>query len=132
LNEHIQQIHTADVLIVATPSSTRSVTGYMKNWLDRFCNSQLCFQVDAERKVSMSSRVPSGKQSVIVVQGCTNLFQETVEPINVVMSALKIPVFDRLIVPHVGLTDQDTIEQHPDALQAAYQIGQRLSQPAVM
>jgi multimeric flavodoxin WrbA len=48
--EHLQQLFTADVLIVATPSFNRSVTGYMKNWLDRLCTSQLVYEVDAQTR----------------------------------------------------------------------------------
>ena len=76
--EHIKKIFNSDVLIVATPSSTRSVTGYMKNWLDRFCNSQLIYEVDENKTVNKNSRVPGDKKAIIIVQGCTNLFQETI------------------------------------------------------
>ena len=125
--EHLQQVMEADVLIVATPSSTRSVTGYMKNWLDRFCNSQLVYEVNEDKHVTMRSRVPGGKRAIIIVQGCTDLFQETVEPINVVMSALEISVVDRVIVPKVGLTEEDTVAKRPEAMHRAFQIGRSLS-----
>lgn len=124
--EHIKQIFNSDVLIVATPSSTRSVTGYMKNWLDRFCNSQLIYNVDESKTVTKKSRVPVNKKAIIIVQGCTNLFQETIEPINVVMNVLEIPVIERLIVPNVGLTEEDTVDKRKDVMVNAYNIGQNL------
>jgi NAD(P)H-dependent FMN reductase len=124
--EHLKQIFEADVLIVATPSSTRSVTGYMKNWLDRFCNSQLIYIVDDNKKVTKKSRVPPNKKSIIIVQGCTNLLQETVEPINVVMNVLEIPVLERIIVPNVGLTEEDSIDKMEDIMLRAFKIGQNL------
>lgn len=125
--EHLEQIFEADVLIVATPSSTRSVTGYMKNWLDRFCNSQLIYEVDEDKHVTMRSRVPGGKKAIVIVQGCTDLFQETIEPINVVMDVLEIPVIERLIVAKVGLTEEDTVDRRPKVMQQAFQIGRSLS-----
>lgn len=124
--EHLEQLFAADVLIVGTPSSGRSVTGYMKNWLDRFCNSQLMYDVDKDKHVTKRSRVPPGKRAIIIVQGCTNQFQETLEPINVVMKVLEIPVIERLIVAHVGLTEEDTVDKRPDVMRQAYQIGQSL------
>lgn len=124
--EHLKQLFKADVLIVATPSFNRSVTGYMKNWLDRFCTSQLVYEVDAKKNVTMRSRVPSGKKAIIVVQGCTNKLQETVEPINVVMNVLEIPIAERLIVPCVGLTEEDTVDKKEDVMIKAYEIGQAL------
>jgi len=124
--EHLQRIFEADALIVATPSSNRSVTGYMKNWLDRLCNSQLIWEADEDRKVTMRSRVPAGKKAVIIVQGCTDLLQETIEPINVVMNVLEIPVVERLIVAKVGLTEEDTVDRRPEVMQRAYQIGRSL------
>lgn len=126
LREHVECIACADVLIVATPSSSHSVTGYMKNWLDRFCNSQLIFQVDANRQVHMRSRVPTGKRAIVVVQGCTDNLQATVEPIDAVMNALQITVLARLIVPGIGLTDEDTVERHPDVLTQARTIGRSI------
>lgn len=125
--EHLEGIFNADILIVATPSSNRSVTGYMKNWLDRFCNSQLEYIVDENRNVSMRSRVPKGKKAVIIVQGCTDKFQETIEPINVVMKVLEILVVERLVVHGVGLTEDDTVDKNGEVMQQAYQIGTKLS-----
>ncbi len=125
--EHLRQIFEADILIVATPSSTRSVTGYMKNWLDRFCNSQLVWEVNKEGQVTKSSRVPEGKQSIIIVQGCTDKLQETIEPINVVMDVLEIPVIERLVVAKVGLTEDDSVDKKPEVMQRALQIGRSLS-----
>lgn len=124
--EHLKQLFEADILIVATPSSTRSVTGYMKNWLDRFCNSQLIYEVDENKKVTKQSRVPTNKKAIIIVQGCTNLFQETIEPINVVMNVLEIPVIERLVVPNVGLTEEDTVDKRKDVMLHAFKIGQNL------
>jgi len=124
--EHIIQIFNSDVLIVATPSSTRSVTGYMKNWLDRFCNSQLIYNVDENKTVTKSSRVLGQKKAIIIVQGCTNLFQETIEPINVVMNVLEIPVIERLVIPKVGLTEEDTVDKRKDVMLNAFKIGQNL------
>lgn len=124
--EHLKQIFEADVLVVATPSSTRSVTGYMKNWLDRFCNSQLIYRVDENKTVTKKSRVPADKKAIIIVQGCTNLFQETIEPINVVMNVLEIPVIERLIVPNVGLTEEDSVDKREDVMFNALKIGQNL------
>lgn len=124
--EHLEQLFNSDMLIVATPSFNRSVTGYMKNWLDRFCTSQLIYEVDDQRQVTMHSRVPSGKKAIIIVQGCTNLFQETIEPINVVMNVLEIPVIERLVVPHIGLTEDDTVDKKEDVMNHAWEIGQKL------
>ncbi len=125
--EHvINQIFESDILIVATPSFNRSVTGYMKNWLDRFCTSQLIYKVDDQQKVKMQSRVPTGKKGIIIVQGCTNLFQETIEPINVVMKVLEIPIIERVIVPHIGLTDDDTVDKKPNVINQVLEIGQNL------
>ena len=124
--EHLEQLFKSDMLIVATPSFNRSVTGYMKNWLDRFCTSQLFYEVDDQRQVTMRSRVPSGKKAIIIVQGCTNLFQETIEPINVVMKVLEISVIERLVVPHVGLTEDDTVDKKEDVMNHAWEIGQKL------
>ena len=125
--EHLEEIFEADALIVATPSSTRSVTGYMKNWLDRFCNSQLIWEVGKDDQVTKRSRVPSGKKAIIIVQGCTDKLQETIEPINVVMDALEIPVLERLVVPKVGLTEEDTVDKRPEVLQRAFEIGRGLN-----
>ena len=125
--EHVDQIFTADALIVATPSSTRSVTGYMKNWLDRFCNSQLIYEVDEEMRSTKRSRVPGGKKAVIIVQGATDMFQETIEPINVVMNVLEIPVVDRLVIAKVGRAEGDAVDKRPDVMQRAFQIGKNLS-----
>jgi multimeric flavodoxin WrbA len=86
--EHLEQLFESDMLIVATPSFNRSVTGYMKNWLDRFCTSMLIYEVDDNRKVIMRTRVSRGKRAIVIVQGCTNLFQETIEPINIVLKVL--------------------------------------------
>jgi multimeric flavodoxin WrbA len=124
--ENVEQIFEADVLIVATPSSTRSVTGYMKNWLDRFCNSQLIWGVNGEKQTTKRSRVPRGKQAIVIVQGCTDKMQETIEPINVVMDVLEIPVFERLVVTNVGLTEDDTVDKRPEVMIQAYQIGRSL------
>ena len=124
--KHLKQVFKADILIVATPSSTRSVTGYMKNWLDRFCNSQLIYEVDEKRNVNKQSRVPEGKRAIIIVQGCTDKLQETLEPINVVMVSLEIPVIERLVIPKVGLTEEDTIDKKPEVMQRAFKIGQTL------
>jgi len=124
--EHLKQLFEADVLIVATPSSNRSVTGYMKNWLDRFCSSQLIYEVDEDKHVTKRSRVPGGKKAIIIVQGCTDSFQETIEPINVVMNVLEIPVVERLIVAKVGLTEEDTVDKRPEVMHRAFQIGRSL------
>jgi len=124
--EHLKQLFEADVLIVATPSSTRSVTGYMKNWLDRFCNSQLIYEVDEQKHVTKRSRIPDNKKAIIIVQGCTDLFQETIEPINVVMDALEIQVIERLIVPKVGLTEEDTVDKKKDVMLRSFEIGLNL------
>lgn len=124
--EHLEQLFESDILIVATPSFNRSVTGYMKNWLDRFCTSQLIYEVNDQRQVTMHSRVPNGKKAIIIVQGCTNLFQETIEPINVVLKVLEISVIERLVVPHVGLTDDDTVDKKEEVMNRAYDLGQRL------
>ncbi|MFX0121250.1 MAG: flavodoxin family protein [Promethearchaeota archaeon] len=124
--EHLEQVFKSDLLIVATPSINRSVTGYMKNWLDRFCTSQLIYEVDDQRQVTMHSRVPRGKKAIIIVQGCTNLFQETIEPINVVMKVLDIPVIERLVVPHIGLTEDDTVDKKEDVMNHAWKIGRKL------
>ena len=124
--EHLKQLFKADTLIVATPSFNRSVTGYMKNWLDRLCTSQLIYEVDAKKHVTMRSRIPSGKKVIIIVQGCTNKFQETIEPINVVMNVLEVPIVERLIVPYVGLTEEDTVDKKEDVMIKAYEIGRGL------
>ena len=124
--EHLEQIFGADILIVATPSFNRSVTGYMKNWLDRFCTSQLVYEVADNREVTMRSRVPQGKNAIIIVQGCTNLFQETIEPIKVVLKVLEIPVLEQLIVPNVGLTEDDTVDKKEDIMKRAHDIGKQL------
>lgn len=124
--DHLAQLFQADVLIVGTPSSGRSVTGYMKNWLDRFCNSQLIYEVDKEKHVTKKSRIPAGKKAIIIVQGCTSLFQGTIEPINVVMNVLEIPVIESLIVAHVGLTEEDTVDKRPEVISKAIQIGRSL------
>lgn len=121
--EHLEQVFQADILIAATPSFNRSVTGYMKNWLDRLCTSQLVYEVDDNRQVTMQSRVPQGKKAIIIVQGCTNLFQETIEPINVVLKVLEIPVLERLIVPNVGLTEDDTVDKKEEIMNNAHEIG---------
>ena len=126
LMAHIQKVLQADVLVVATPSSTRSVTGYMKNWLDRVCNSQLDYQVSKERKVTMRSRVPSGKRAILIAQGCTDLLQETIEPMNVVMAALGIEVIDRILVKKVGLTEDDTIRSRPEVMLQAFRSGKSI------
>ncbi len=125
--EHLKQLFEADMLIVATPSFNRSVTGYMKNWLDRFCTSQLIYEVDELKNVTKRSRVPSDKKAIIIVQGCTDLLQETIEPINVVMDVLEIPVIERLIVPKVGLTEEDTVDKKEDVMLRAFEIGRNLS-----
>lgn len=125
--EHLKQLFEADILIVATPSFNRSVTGYMKNWLDRFCTSQLIYEVDELKNVTKRSRVPSDKKAIIIVQGCTDLLQETIEPINVVMDVLEIPVIKRLIVPKVGLTEEDTVDKKEDVILRAFEIGRNLS-----
>lgn len=125
--EHLKQLFEADILIVATPSFNRSVTGYMKNWLDRFCTSQLIYEVDELKNVTKRSRVPSDKKAIIIVQGCTDLLQETIEPINVVMDVLEIPVIERLIVPKVGLTEEDTVDKKEDVMLRAFEIGRNLS-----
>ena len=127
-HEHVtNQIFETDILIVATPSFNRSVTGYMKNWLDRFCTSQLAYHVDDQKKVTMQSRVPKGIKGIIIVQGCTNLFQETIEPINVVMKVLEIPIIERLIVPEVGLTETDTVDKKKDVMNRTFEIGTSLT-----
>lgn len=125
--EHLEQLFESDMLIVATPSFNRSVTGYMKNWLDRLCTSQLIYEVDDERKVSMHTRVPRGKKAIVVVQGCTNLFQETIEPINVVLKVLEISVIERLVVPHIGLIEDDTVDKKEDVMNHAFEIGRNLT-----
>lgn len=123
---HLKQLFEANVLIVATPSSTRSVTGYMKNWLDRFCDSQLIYEMDELKHVTKRSRIPGNKKAIIIVQGCTDLFQETIEPINVVMNALEIQVIERLIVPKVGFTEEDTVDKKKDVMLRAFEIGRNL------
>jgi len=125
--EHLKQLFEADILIVATPSFNRTVTGYIKNWLDRFCTSQLIYEVDELKNVTKRSRVPSNKKAIIIVQGCTDLLQETIEPINVVMDVLEIPVIERLIVPKVGLTEEDTVDKKEDVMLRAFEIGRNLS-----
>jgi hypothetical protein len=74
----------------------------------------------------MKSRIPRGKNAIIIVQGCTNKFQETIEPINVVMNVLEIPIVERLIVPYVGLTEKDTVDNKEDVMIKAYEIGARV------
>ncbi len=123
----VEKVRDSGVLVFATPSSTRSVTGYMKNWLDRLCNSQLIYEVSKDRKVTMKSRVPPGKKGILIVQGCTDLFQETMEPMNVVMKALEIPVIQRIEIRKVGLTDNDTMEKRPEAMKLAYDVGKGLA-----
>jgi len=123
---HMEKVLKADILVVATPSSTRSVTGYMKNWLDRLCNSQLNYQVSSNKQVTMKSRLPIGKRAILIVQGCTELFQETIEPMNVVMAALEIPVIERIIIKKVGLTDEDTVGKRPEVMKQVYNAGKRL------
>ncbi len=124
--EHLKKVFEADVLVVGTPSINRSVTGYMKNWLDRLCTSQLIYTVDENKKVTMQSRVPAGKKAIVVVQGCTNLLQETVEPINVVLNVLGIQITERLIVPKIGLTHEDTVDKEHDVMRKAYEIGKKI------
>jgi len=98
-----------------------------QNWLDRFCNSQLIYEVEENKQVTKRSRVPGGKKAIIIVQGCTDLFQETIEPINVVMDVLEIPVIERLIVAKVGLAEEDTVDKRPEVMQRAFQLGRSLS-----
>jgi multimeric flavodoxin WrbA len=124
--EHLKKVFEADVLVVGTPSINRSVTGYMKNWLDRLCTSQLIYVVDENRKVTMQSRVPAGKKAIVIVQGCTDLLQETVEPLNVVMNVLDIQIIERLIVPRVGLTNEDTVDKKHNVMQRAFEIGRNI------
>ena len=112
---HVERIFEADVLIVATPSSTHSVTGYMKNWLDRFCNSQLVYK-------TMQSRLPEGKKAILIVQGCTSQMDATIEPINVTMNVLKISVVEKLVVTKVT----QSVEDKPGVMDQAYQIGRSL------
>ena len=116
--EHLRTILDADVLIVGTPSSTRTVTGYMKNWLDRFCNTQLIYKENEENQ----SRIPEGKKAVIIVHGSTNKLQETLEPINAVMQGLGITVLDRLVIPKVV----DAIDKRTNAMRRAFHIGQKI------
>jgi len=125
--EHVKAIAEADVLVVGCPSSGRSVTGYMKNWLDRFCNTQLIWTADEAGRVTKQSRLPRGKRSILIVQGCTNQLGGTIEPIEIVLTSLEMPIVERLIVPHVGLTEKDTIEDHPDVVEKALQIGKSLA-----
>lgn len=122
----VGMIGGADVLVVGCPSSGRSVTGYMKNWLDRFCNTQLIWTADEAGRVSKQSRLPKGKRSILIVQGCTNQLAGTIEPIEIVLKSVEIPIVERLIVPHVGLTEKDTIQDHPDVLERAFQTGRSL------
>jgi len=124
--EHLKKVFEADVLVVATQSINRSVTGYMKNWLDRLCTSQLIYLVDENRKVTIRSRIPEGKKAVAIVQGCTNLLQETIKPIDVVMNVLGVPIVERLMVPRIGLTHEDTVDKKRDVMQKAYQIGKNI------
>jgi|GEM_PF-1322088 len=125
-HEHLADLNAADLWIVATPSSNHSVTGYTKNWLDRLCTSQLSFEVDAERRVTMRPRIRGGKRAVMIVQGCTDRFAETLEPLQVVLSCLAVPIVERLIVAKVGLTADDTVDRRPDVLRQAYEIGLRV------
>ena len=53
--------------------------------------------------------------------------KETIEPINVVMKVLEITVIERLIVPKVGLTEEDTVDKKEDVMQQAFEIGRNLS-----
>lgn len=124
--EHLAELFAADAWIVATPSVNRSVTGYMKNWLDRLGASQLSYVVDENRKATMTSRVPAGKRAIVVVQGCTTLFQETSEPIHVVLKVLGVEVVETLVVTRVGQTVDDTVDQKPEAMRQALEIGSRL------
>ena len=74
----------------------------------------------------MQSWIPPGKKTIVIVQGCTNLLQETVEPINVVMNVLGIKITDRFIIPRIGLTDEDTVDKKHDIMQKAREIGQTI------
>lgn len=82
--------------------------------------------MDENNHVSKRSRLPRGKKAIIIVQGCTELFQETIEPINVVMNVLGIPGVERLIVAKVGLTEEDTVDKRPEVMQRAFHIGRSL------
>ena len=45
---------------------------------------------------------------------------------NVVMNALEIQVIERLIVPNVGLTEEDTVDKRKDVMLRSLEIGQNL------
>jgi len=124
--DHLNKILKADILIVGTPVSTHSVTGYMKNWLDRFCNSQLIFDVADNGKVTKISRIPNGKRSIIIVQGCTDSLDSALDPINVVMEVLNIPVIEKILIKKVGLTEEDTIDKRTELMEKAHKIGASL------
>jgi multimeric flavodoxin WrbA len=111
------------VIIIGSPSSGHSVTGYMKNWLDRFCNSQLIFDVDKNNKVHKKSRLSSGIKAIIVVTGCTGNLTSTVEPIEAVLSSMSIPILNRLIIPNIRLDEHYSISNDTHLMQQAYEIG---------
>jgi hypothetical protein len=69
------------------------------------------FTVDEDKQVKKQSRIPGGKKAVTMVLGCTGLFQETMEPTNMVMKALDILVIEGLIVPKLGVTNEDSVEK---------------------
>ena len=42
------------------------------------------------------------------------------------MNVLEIPVIVRLIIPNVGLTEEDTVDKRKDVMLNAFKIGQNL------
>lgn len=55
------------------------------------------------------------------------MFQVTIEPINMIMKALDILVIERLIVPKVGLTNEDSVDKNKEVMQRAFDIGKNVT-----
>jgi hypothetical protein len=46
-----------------------------------------------------------------------------ITPINVVMKVLEISLIKRLVVPHIGLIEDETVEKKGDVTIRAFEIG---------
>ncbi len=126
LMNHIYEIENAAYIVIGCPVSTHTVTGYIKNWLDRVCNSQLEFKVNSKNEVTKKSRISRGKKSIIILNGCTEIMEHAFDPIEVVMNNLKIEIVETMIIKRVGLTFEDTIENRKEEMEKAYKIGKSI------
>lgn len=119
-----RELEAADRIVLASPIQFMSVTAQMKTMIDR------CQALWARKyilKLPPLSSEPGEKKGLFVSVGgrkVANLFEPALATVRALFNTLDITYAGDLLFR--GIDEKGAITKHPDALQQAFLIGQRL------